>query len=536
MRRPSIALTAAMLASLAFSATAGAIGPGGWDHAGTGFPATNAALNGAVYAMNNDAPGVLLVGGAFTSAGGNTNAARIARWNGFTWSAVGATPLDNGAVHAIAYADGRTFVGGTFVNAGGNANADFLAVWDGVTWAPFCASSTPSPFTASVDALQIIGNTLYVGGAFQNGGGLDAADYLLACDLGTGASQATVLADGDINSGIYALTADSNGVLYAGGLFSNMDRIPDADHVAAYDGSWHAMGSGPSVDGGAVDAVVRSLAANGTDVYVGTDSVNVGGIAAADHVAKWNGSAWSAMGSNTLGTDGWFPASSFVNALDTSGPLVFAAGSFQNANGVATADAIVYWDGATWRPIGSNGAGNGPIGGNLTAAAVFGGEINVGGSFTSAGGDTRAQYIATYSFKQPDARIALASAGPFAGNAIYSATAAGESKSRSITRGHSGTFYVSIQNDGLVAGAFTIKGTGSARGYSVHYYRGAKDITTLVKAGTYSTGAIAARGAVTIRMVVKLARSSARSVSYLVKATSTSVTPADAVKASVTAR
>ena len=67
------------------------------------------------------------------------------------------------------------------------------------------------------------------------------------------------------------------------------------------------LGTGPA--DGAVDTFVRSLTANGTNVYVGTDAVNIAGIAQADHVAKWNGSAWSAMGSNTAGADGWFPAS-----------------------------------------------------------------------------------------------------------------------------------------------------------------------------------------------------------------------------------
>ena len=67
-------------------------------------------------------------------------------------------------------------------------------------------------------------------------------------------------------------------------------------------------------------------------------------------MARWNGSAWSAVGSNTAGTDGWFPATTFINALTTSGSLVFAAGSFQNANGVATADDIAYFDGGDLAP------------------------------------------------------------------------------------------------------------------------------------------------------------------------------------------
>ena len=536
MRRPALAFTLAMAAMIALASVALGVGPGGWDHLGVGATSAIPSLNGTVTALNADAPGILLVGGSFTAAGGTSNASRVATWNGTAWGALNGTPISNGTVSALAYHAGKVYAGGTFLNAGGNPDADFLAVWDGFGWAPFCTSTKPGPaFGGSVAALQVIGNTLFVGGAFQNGAGIDAADYLLACDLTTGASSSTVGSDGDFTGGVYALTADSNGTLYAGGTFINLDTIAAADHVAAYDGTWHAMGSGPSTGAGAVDSIVRGLAANGTDVYVGTDASNVAGIAAADHVAKWNGSAWSALGSNGSG-NGWFTTTTFINALTVAGPLVFAAGSFQNANGVATADDIAYFDGSAWRPIGSNGAGNGPMIANLTALAVFRSKVHVAGNFTSAGGDVKARFLAAYALKLPDARIGAASAGPFVGNAIYSSTAVGEARTIYITRGRSGNLYVNIQNDGLVAAAFTVKGTGSARGFTVHYYRGSTDVTTSVKAGTYSTGAIAARGSITLRVKVTLSKTSASSGSYVIRASSVSGTPADAVKAIVKAR
>ena len=145
---------------------------------------------------------------------------------------------------------------------------DFLAVWNGSTWAPFCNASGPA-FGGNVNALQIIGSTLYVGGSYQNGAGIASADYLLRCDLTTGASSSPFAADGDSTGGVYALTADSAGNLYAGGTFVNMAGIPEADHVAAYDGSaWHAMGGSAGTP--AVSGIVRGLGASGTDVFVGT--------------------------------------------------------------------------------------------------------------------------------------------------------------------------------------------------------------------------------------------------------------------------
>ncbi len=537
MRRRAFALTLAMAATFALASAALGVGPGGWDHLGVGATSSTPSLNGAVYALNADAPGVLLVGGNFINAGGVANASRVATWNGTAWGALNGAPISNGNVFALAYHDGKVYAGGTFVNAGGNPDADFLAVWNGSSWAPFCNPTTPGPaFGGSVNALQVIGNTLFVGGAFQNGAGIAAADYLLACDLTTGASSSTVDSDGDISGGVYALTADSNGTLYAGGQFINMDTIPAADHVAAFDGSWHAMGSGTGPGMGAVDSYVRSLAAIGTTVYIGTDSVNVAQIPAADHVARWNGSAWSAVGSNSAGTDGWFPGVTFINALTTSGPLLFAAGSFQNANGVATADNIAYFDGATWRPIGSNGAGNGAMIANLTALSVFRSKVEAAGSFTSAGGDVRARFLAAYALKLPDARIGSASSGPFSFNGVYSSTGVGETRTIFVTRGRSGSLYVNIQNDGLVAAAFTVKGTGTARGFTVRYYRGSTDVTTKVKAGTYSTGAIAARGSITLRVKVTLSTSTTSVGTFTIRASSVAGTPADAVKAAFKAR
>jgi hypothetical protein len=400
--------TASLLLGPAGQATA--TGPGGWDHVGDAGGAATPSLNGAVYTLNADRPNTLYVGGNFTDAGGVSSADRIASWNGSAWSAVSSpsSQISNGAVNAIAYdaATGHVFAGGTFTNAGGDANADFLAVWDGTSWAPFCNGTSP-PITATVNALQIIGRTLYVAGAFADGAGIASADRLVACNLDTGASSSTVIdAAHEFSGTIYALAADSNGTLYAGGGFTDLGGEAAADNVAYLDGSgvgWHAMGSGAGACSCAVNDFVRSLTAVGTDVYVGTDAQDVAGIAQADHVARWNGSAWSAVGANTAGTGGWFPASSFIYGLANDGTHVYATGSFQNANGDPTADFIASFNGGAWHPVGSDGAGNGPWSGNGLAVAVLDRpgdglplQLYAGGNFTSAGGDNQARYLASY--------------------------------------------------------------------------------------------------------------------------------------------
>jgi hypothetical protein len=514
----SLALLVSLLAPNAWA------GVNGWDHVGNGGTPGTASLNGNVYALHADGTN-LYVGGQFTNAGGVASADHIAKWNGTAWS--GFAPL-NGDVHAIAIAGGKLFVGGTFTDAGGDPNADFLAVWNGSSWGPFCNATGPA-FGGSVSALQVIGNTLYVGGNFQNGAGIAAADYLLACDLTSGASSSTVLHDGDISGSVLALTADNSGTLYAGGQFINLGGDLAIDHIAAYDGSWHAMGSGPSPGGGSIDSFVRALASDGTNVYVGSDSTLIGNVVGANHVAKWNGSSWSAMGSN------YFSTLTTIYSLAVAGSLVFAGGNFQNASSDPLADFIVYWDGSAWHPLGSNGAGNGPYLGDTDALATVGPRVFAGGNFTSAGGDTLARAIASSPIRQPDAKIGKTLTGSFVGNGVYSGTAAGESMSINVTRGKKGTLYLKFENDGLVNDSYLLHATGSATGFTPTYTVAGANVTSQIKAGSYTTGTLLPGGTITVKLVVGVSRSAGNSASFLIKATANGV-PTDAVKAVIKAQ
>jgi hypothetical protein len=406
----ALALSALVIGGLATLATAA--GPGGWDHLGDrGTPGiTSLDLVASALAVT---PGALYVGGDFTDAGGVAEADRIATWNAATstWSAVSSatSQIWKGGVLDIAVYEGKVYAGGSFTDAGppgGVSNADFLAVWNGMTWEPFCnrtGGGTGPVFDGNVTSLEIVGQTLYVGGEFHNGAGFASADYLLACDLVTGVSRSTVADQAHAFFGsVYALTADSNGTLYAGGGFTNLgDPATGADFVAqlpaGVGGTWQAMGAG----GGAVTSFVRGLTAVGADVYVGTDANDVAGISQADHVAKWNASGWSAVGSDSSGGNGWFPASNTsIKALAGDGSSLFVTGSFQNADGDARADNVAFFDGTNWHPVGSNGGSDGPWSGTGHALAIVDRQLFAAGSFTSAGGDNMARSVASFSLAQ----------------------------------------------------------------------------------------------------------------------------------------
>jgi prepilin-type N-terminal cleavage/methylation domain-containing protein len=74
-------------------------------------------------------------------------------------------------------------------------------------------------------------------------------------------------------------------------------------------------------------AVLVVRAVSGSDVYAGGNFTTAGG-SAANYIAKWDGSAWSALGSGMGGTA--FPG---VNALAVSGSDLYAGGFFTTAGG-----------------------------------------------------------------------------------------------------------------------------------------------------------------------------------------------------------
>jgi hypothetical protein len=128
---------------------------------------------------------------------------------------------------------------------------------------------------------------------------------------------------------------------------------------------------------------VNALAISGSDLYAGGSFTNVGGVAA-NWVAKWDGSSWSALGSGISGGYG-------VYALALSGSNLYAAGKFGNAGGIP-ANNIARWDGTRWWALRS-GVGNGAYG--VYALAASGNALYAGGDFSTANGSV-GNYIAKW--------------------------------------------------------------------------------------------------------------------------------------------
>ncbi len=338
-----------------------------WD--GATWNTLGGGLNNYVYVIA-EAGHQVYVGGAFTDAGGDTEAAYIARWsttpNTPDWDALGAGL--NGTVQAVA--GPNIYVGGWFTDAGGNANADGIARWDGSAW-----RALGSGIQGVVYAIAVVGRDVYVGGVFTDAGGNTKADYIARWD---GVAW-RALGDG-LNNHVYAI-AVAGADVYAGGIFTN---VGGQGRIARWDGAaWRALGNG-------LNDRVWSIAVAGPDVYVGGDFTNADGGGKANYIAHWDGAAWRPLRYSGVGAGLNNP----VYTLALAGPDLYAGGAFTNAGDVAGANYIARWHipDASWNIVGN------PISSALnafvSAIAVAGKDVYIGGGFTNAGNIPESDRIA----------------------------------------------------------------------------------------------------------------------------------------------
>jgi hypothetical protein len=331
-----------------------------------------------VYVTAVDKNGNLYVAGRGMSQVGSTLVNGIAEWNGHGWLtlAMGVT-IDMGAyigdVETMACDNyGNLYAGGYFTAAGG-VSVNNIAKWDGSTWSALGSGLGGWVYSLVCDN---VGN-LYACGTFTNAGSLNITNIAKwngnawsALGLGIGA--------GDPNSFINSLACDNFGNIYAGGTFTNAGGVM-ASNVAKWNGSaWSALGSG--ISGSQYGTGVTSLACDSSGILYVSGSFSTAGGVAANNIAKWNGSAWSALGSGFGGE--------YANSLvcDNSGNL-YAGGWFTTA-GEVSANYIAEWNGSVWSALGS-GASVSFDGVNLDVTSLScdsSGNLYVGGDFSYAGG------------------------------------------------------------------------------------------------------------------------------------------------------
>jgi hypothetical protein len=372
---------------------------GGAALASTGTGTVNRTfppVSGDVYAVTSDGLGGYYIGGYFTHVAGvgRANLAHILgtgdldpNWN----------PGANGVVQALAVSAGIVYAGGYFTQARGGdgtqATRYHLAAFDAsgnlTAWDPG-ANST-------VWTLAVSGNTVYAGGYFTAaGGGLWGTEatrkYLAAFDTSGNLTDWNPGVQSDVpglNGAVLAL-AVSGSTIYAGGTFTTAGggdgNQATRKNLAAFDTSGGLTAWNPGVGGS-----VHTLGVSGTTVYVGGVFNSAGGgdglQAKRKHLAAFDTSGnllpWNPGADPTIGPG----ANEQVTAMAVSGSTIYVGGYFTVAGSSATArEHLAAFDASgnllPWNP----GAKFPPGGSLISAMAVSGSTVYVGGQFTQAGG------------------------------------------------------------------------------------------------------------------------------------------------------
>ena len=231
------------------------------------------------------------------------------------------------------------------------------------------------------------GPSLYVGGHFRHSSGVEV-NGVARWD---GSTWTPLDGPSDVGTNFYvealAVFDDGSGpTLYAGGGFTTAGGI-EVNHIAKWDGSaWSAL-SGPTGTGTQewVGAMATFDDGSGPALYVGGWFTTAGGVAV-NNIAKWDGSNWSALtGPSGTGTDD--RVRDLVVYDDGDGPALYAGGLFTTAGGVAV-NNIARWDGSSWSELaGALGTGTS---GEIETFEIYddgsGTALYAAGSFDSAGG------------------------------------------------------------------------------------------------------------------------------------------------------
>jgi hypothetical protein len=454
-----------------------------------------------------DANGVYAVD-TFLKKAGDMDVNGLARWDNATksWKALGngtgATIAsqygeDEGEVNSVAAANGKIYVGGKFTHIDGVA-ANSIAVWDGTKWSALGGGimnydeyENKLIPEGEVNRIQILDNKVYVAGSFQRAGGVQA--YSLAVWDGNAWSSL-----GDIESGDFfpqgyvgALVVRKNGAntqVYVGGKFKKAGGLA-VNHIAMWENGWKALGSGVPDPNEAYWGPVRSLAHDGTHLYVGGDFNSAGGVASKD-LARWDGTQWSTTTDKAFNED--FDA---VYSLLNTPAGVYVGGHFRLAGGLRV-DNIALFKGNQWTPLGfgtaQNAYGRNP--GEMNSISVdAANNVYVAGQFEVAGGlitkniamwnGSKWSALETGVNGRVQATVAV-------GTDIYVAgefTQAGSVSARNIAKwngatkkwsslgnGINGTVYALAYSDGILYAGGDFTAAGDTAAFDLAWWDGAK--------------------------------------------------------------
>ncbi len=359
----------------------------GWD-ATIGNPAATDGYIGAIWKYDNE----IVASGSFTAAAGVANTSYIASYSpgSNAWSAVGnglGMGISNAFGTSFATYNGDLIVGGFFANASGVADTKSLARWDGTAfhslgtgWAFDSVNAVWSLLTSDAIGGQ---NRLYIGGGFGTIAGQPAGSVAMwdGTTLTPIASSMTLVG---INPIVPALTTFDDGQgggtqLYIGGRFSAVDGVP-ANMIARWNGTtWSAVGTNlvPRNAAAEIDALLVYDDGTGPALYAGGTNLRINNETINRATVKWDGTTWSPVGQALTGRT-WTLA-----AFDDGSGTKLYAGGTQSAVGF-----IYRLENNVWV------AYDGGASAQVVRLLVDGNTMYAAGSFTTAGGQATSRIVA----------------------------------------------------------------------------------------------------------------------------------------------
>lgn len=285
-----------------------------WNRATEQWSALGAGINDNVYAVAY-ADGILYVGGAFKTAG-NVTAEDVAYWDGVQWHAFGTKARifevgDRGNevgtyVNDLVVQGDSIFIAGHFQTFQIGANTADLSsfqvthnivewqrstdtwLWLGDNAQRGVTFNGYSGFSIDATALAIVGNTLYVGGHFNQAGGL-AASNLARWDMAGEQWLSLNASLGGVEEPAVNALAAYGANLFVGGKFLSAGNAT-VNFIAQLDtatDTWSALDGGVKWYNDRYTAVT-AVAAAPSGVYLGGDFDKAGGLSAPGF-AHWDG-------------------------------------------------------------------------------------------------------------------------------------------------------------------------------------------------------------------------------------------------------
>lgn len=339
-----------------------------WTPVGEGLPGVVAAMaemGGMLYAVH--------------SIPGDDSAKALSRFDGAQWTQISTFELSRGDFISdlVAYRD-SLYLSGIFDSLDHLPNTSGLAMWNGSRWRAV-EGITPNNFRAGIPGppigrslkMAVYKEKLFVSGAFLD----DAANRFHGIVTYNDTIWETIAkAPQAATDSLYVTSfAEWRGDLYVGGYFSRIGGV-EAHGVARWDGSaWSRVGTSEM-------RATQALVVHDDRLYTFRDGLALYSTPGDEYVARWDGASWEQVPSiiprQRVNETRWFES---LSAVSFRGSLYYlTSGSISKGTVSSYQLLAARWDGAKAHHLARpNAAG---------LLRVFKNDLYAGGSFEASCG------------------------------------------------------------------------------------------------------------------------------------------------------